>query len=56
MSFHNGQLYSNGDVGIGAVDMEAVRQAAKAPDVAASVQHWLTSAGKSEAVYYFSIY
>ena len=56
MPFHKGKFYTDGYVGIGAPDMEAIRRTAKAPDVVASVQHWLDSAAKSEDLYYFSIY
>jgi ribosomal-protein-serine acetyltransferase len=56
MPFHIGQPFLNGDISIGAVDLKAVRQIAKVSDVAASIQHWLDSAGESGTIYYFSIY
>jgi RimJ/RimL family protein N-acetyltransferase len=56
MSFHKGKLYKKNEVGIGAAEVEAIRRIAKAPDVAASVQHWLHAAAKSETICYFSIY
>jgi RimJ/RimL family protein N-acetyltransferase len=56
MSFHKGKLYTRSDVSIGSPDVEAIRHAAKAPDIATAVWHWLASAAESNDMYYFSVF
>ena len=55
MALHAGEPYCDQDVCIGPPTPEAVRGASKAPDVAGSVERWLSRALEREDVYYFSI-
>ncbi len=55
MALHAGEPYCDRDVCIGPPNPEAVRSAPKTPDVADSVERWLSRALEREDVYYFSI-
>lgn len=56
MPLHSGRIYIENDVSIRPPHPEAIRNIAKATDVADSVEKWLSRAVEHGDVYYFSIY
>ena len=55
MTLHAGCIYQSGNVRLCPPDPEAVRKVPKSPDVADSVDRWLSAALERDNVYYFSI-
>jgi RimJ/RimL family protein N-acetyltransferase len=55
MTLHTGRTYSDGEVSLIPPDVEAVRRAPRADDVARSVDTWLARALERRNDYYFSV-
>jgi RimJ/RimL family protein N-acetyltransferase len=56
MAFHTGSPYTDGSISIGPPDVERIRRAPLAEDVAGDVAHYLATAPYEPSLYYFCVY